>query len=261
MFLNKNIIFQESTSDAVFKFLESLGLFPHQVSVQGILDVVRSISQNISNEANNNNLCDNYSSDSDNIIITYFIELLSVENKNDLLYASESQWVSYEMLMDFKTVNLLGPDPLVFFRYVESEQFTLAPLNIIEDVFWNCHVQEIFENNSNNTILSNSTETNEKAIYPLKLFHLEHLKKVNSKVSSFLQETLVKAAAIDESEISLLRRMFYANSFPSRFINCDTFCKKLCKPVLGEANRLMQQDYFRYDLYFMFIKIGNICIN
>lgn len=153
------------------------------------------------------------------------------------------QWFSIGMLKDAELANLLGPDPLILVKFVVSDQFNVVPLNLIEDIYWNCHANEVFENNNANCSHFNST--GKQILYPLKQFSLDHLKKVNSKMSASVQESLIKAAAIGENEVSFLRQIFYANSFPSRFMNCEMFCTKFCEPVLGETNQDVQQDYFR----------------
>ena len=238
------------------QLLRSCGLSKSNVS--GILDISRcQFSTQCSLSLNKFELCSSGEACSDDFIITYFVNLekdnyeanseLEEPVKNKDVLTLKTQWCDENLLLNNYGC-LAGAEPLIHFKFVESKHFSLLPASLVDD--WFC--QEVTTNsyspNSIYTSLKNnaSNKTHDNFRSPMHQFMVSYGERVNCKISPAIQETLFKTANIEEDEIAVLRQLFYASSFPSRFLNCHNFCTSLCDIILGEMDGERQRDFFRF---------------
>ena len=231
-------------------------------SIEGILDISRcqiprdchsrEPKDALSFGGRDNNYC------SEDTMITFFAHCKTdpnpvndanengVQNKEFISW----KWFSQAMLMN-NYENLLGPEPMVYLKYVESEQFNVLPVESFGD--WYSDNIEVLTGYQKKIQLLHNAESvisgaSSSFSCPLNKFLLLYNKKIDQKMSPAIQESLIETAMIGEDEVSILRHYFFSSSFPSRFLSCHNFCTNLCEIILGEMELDRKKDFFRYDL-------------
>ena len=156
----------------------------------------------------------------------------------------EAKWFTQDMLLDdYET--LLGPEPMVFLKFVESEYFNVLPTTFIGDWFSE-NIQAVkTENDHLLQNMNNNSKSPSFAKSPMQEFLIRYNEKIDNKMPLMTQESLVKTAGIDDDEVSILRHYFYASSFPSRFLSSHNFCSNLCEIILGEMDIDKKKDFYR----------------
>ena len=240
--------------------LSSLGYA--NAHINGILDISRcQYFHSFSATDDLSSCCDN-----EEILVTYFCKLLcdsncsddgiELENVRTEQGSERPQWHSTNMLLTQASNHcLLGPEPLIFLEFVNSEQFHPAPLSSISD--WSTNIpHDHLKWSDKLEIHENCNLIDSKSFHsPLNEYFCTRIGKVNNKMSLSVQETLREAASLEEAEVTQLRRLFFASSYPSRYLNLQGFCLNLCEAALGETNYEKQKDYFRYVLTRVIVKI------
>jgi len=238
-------LLQECILDELANLLKSTD--QSEAKIEGILDISRCQSYQDS-ESKNDALSrgDSCKCCSDDTMVTYLVYSRNISNQaNDQVTDNEgphTKWFSQSMLLD-DYERLLGPEPMIFLKYIESEQFAILPTTLLGDWFSE-NVQAVkYENEHLSQSAMKKSFYANSALYQFLMLYNE---KIDNRMSLMVQESLLKTAGIDDNEVSVLRYYFYASSFPSRFLNCYNFCKNLCEIILGEMDNDRKEDYFRY---------------
>ncbi|XP_076801444.1 uncharacterized protein LOC143445924 isoform X2 [Clavelina lepadiformis] len=259
---------KETVLLAANTLLESIGESASVLS--GILDITRFPA--ISKSADTNGrvkICSNATCDccTENLLVTYSVSSFcarndsndpgkmdeSDENGTEKINTQENKWFSKELLheiicgQNISSETLLGPEPLTLLLKVLAKNQPVLPIHFLQDMN---DVTGGLLKDIPDILLTDADQMNgregEGETNATSINHVQtHQEKLSSKLSTAVQDSVLKMASFDESEITYLRQIFFSASFPSCFLNKRRFCSNLCELVIREADHQRQEDYFR----------------
>nr|CAB3262219.1 uncharacterized protein LOC100178725 [Phallusia mammillata] len=166
-----------------------------------------------------------------------------------------------ELFLSNRTgMNLYGPEPLLYVKLALEGNLYPMPKDALCDLNQNLTVSstpvtnncknlaetEEFETSELNDLKLNFKEQNgKKYLNRISSFVSEHKQKVDAKISKAVQEQLLATVQFEPDELLFLKQQFFGYSFPSCFMSVENFCSGLCETVIGETDKMRQEDFFR----------------